>query len=145
MKSPQNWGSRLHFSFMSLNNVSFAHHTASNSLTTKTLLGHFCDVSCLGLGTKLTWLLWSLSSELFYMHCQEILESELIHRSRKLSLSAESQGCLNQAAGHVSWGRVRGPLPRQNVKSQMSPQIFGIKDPLVWKTDTRETEKILTR
>jgi hypothetical protein len=44
--------------------VSFTHHTASIIPTTKTLLGHPHDISCLGLCTKFTWSLRSLSSEL---------------------------------------------------------------------------------
>jgi hypothetical protein len=39
-----------------------------NIPTTKILLGHPRDVSCLGLCTKLTWSLQTLSSELFYPH-----------------------------------------------------------------------------
>jgi hypothetical protein len=35
--------------------VSFTHHIASSVSTTKTLLGHPCDVSCLDLCTKLMW------------------------------------------------------------------------------------------
>jgi hypothetical protein len=39
-------------------------------------------------------------------------------------------------------GRARFPLPRWNVISQMSPQIVGINNPLVPKTDTQETENL---
>jgi hypothetical protein len=85
--------------------ISFTHHTASSVLTTKTSLGHSHDVSCPGLYTKLTWSLWSLSSEFFYPGCQEILQSEFICRSRKLSSLAEPWGHHNHAAGHVSPGK----------------------------------------
>jgi hypothetical protein len=34
------------------------------------------------------------------------------------------------------------PLSGRNVKSQISPQIVGIKDPPVLKTDTQETENL---
>jgi hypothetical protein len=39
-------------------------------------------------------------------------------------------------------GRAGDPLLGWNVKSQTSPQIVGIKDPLVLKTDTQETENL---
>jgi hypothetical protein len=40
------------------------------------------------------------------------------------------------------WGGARAPLPGQNVKSQMKPQIVGINNPPVPKTDTQETENL---
>jgi hypothetical protein len=92
--------------------------------------------------TKLTWLLKSLSSELFYPHCQEILQFKLIHRTRKLSLLAEPQDHSNQAAGCIFPDKGWDPLPGQNVKSWTSPQTVGIDNPLVLKTDTQEAENL---
>jgi hypothetical protein len=86
------------------------------------------------------WSPWSLSSELFYLLCEEILESEFIHRSRKLSPSAESQGCRSQAAGHISLWKGWGPPSQMECKIPDEPQVVGIKDPLVLKTDTQETK-----
>jgi hypothetical protein len=87
-----------------------------------------------------TWSPWSLSSELFYPHCQEILESEFIGRSRKFLPLGEHQDCHNQAAGHISPGKGQDPLPGWNVKSQTIPQFVGIKDPLVPRID-HETQR----
>jgi hypothetical protein len=53
--------------------ISFAHQTASSILTTKTLLGHPHDISCLGLCTKFMWSPWILSSELLYSCFQECI------------------------------------------------------------------------
>jgi hypothetical protein len=83
-----------------------------------------------------------LSSKFFYLCCQKILQPEFIHRSGKLSPSAEPPGRHNQAAGCISLGKSWDPLPGQNVKSQMSPQLAGINNPLVPKTDTQETENL---
>jgi hypothetical protein len=68
------------------------------------------------------------------------LESEFIHRSRKLLPLAKPQGC---PAGHVSPGKGGGvPLPGWNVKSWSSPQIVGIKGTSVPKTNIQETENL---
>jgi hypothetical protein len=42
-------------------------------------------------------------------------------------------------------GRFRAPFPGWNVKSKTSPKIVEINKPPVPKTETQETEKILTR
>jgi hypothetical protein len=42
-------------------------------------------------------------------------------------------------------GRSGAPFPRQNVESWTIPQIAGINDPPVVKTDTWKTENILTK
>jgi hypothetical protein len=68
-----------------------------------------------------------------------------MHRSGKLSPLAEppelqqpdSRTCLPRKGPGA-------PLPRQNVKSRMSPQVVGIKDPPVPKT-AHKRQKILTR
>jgi hypothetical protein len=109
-----------------------------NIPTTKILLGHPRDVSCLGLCTKLRWSPRFLSSE----HCQEILQTKFICRSGKLSSSAKPQSCCNQAAGLHSPGKGWGPLLRWNVLSWMKPQIVVSNNPPVPKTDTRETENL---
>jgi hypothetical protein len=116
MRSPQNYGSGLHFPCMSPDMSPARHltcliHTlySPNILTTKTLLGHTCDVSCLGLWTKLTWLQQFLSSEHFYPCCQKILQSKFIRRSGKLSPSTKPRGCHNQAARSISPGKDRVP------------------------------------
>jgi hypothetical protein len=111
-------------------------------LTTKTLLGHSHDVSCLGLCTKLTCSLRFLSSELFHSRCQEILQSKLIWRSGKLLPLAKSWGCCNQAADTSPQGRAGALFPGWNVISWMSLQIVGINNPPVLKTDTQETENL---
>jgi hypothetical protein len=88
------------------------------------------------------WSPRSLSSEPFYLHCQEILQSEFINRFVKLSPSDKPRGCGNQAAGSNSLGKGQDPLHGQNVKSCTSHQIVGIDNPSVLKTDTQETENL---
>jgi hypothetical protein len=60
----------------------------------------------------------------------------------KVVVLSPTSGRCNQAAGHVSPGKEQDPLPIRNVKSQTSPQIVGINDSPVPKTDTQETENL---
>jgi hypothetical protein len=95
---------------------------------------------------KITWSLWSLSSELFHLSCQRILGSVFFQIFGKLFPTAEPQDGCNQAAGCTSLGKGWGhPLSSQNVKSWVNSQIVVIKDPPVPKTNTWEKEKILTK
>jgi hypothetical protein len=56
---------------------------------------------------------------------------------------SQTSGPPQQVAGQVSPGKGQGtPLPGWNVKSKTSPQIVGIKDPLVPKTDTWERQNL---
>jgi hypothetical protein len=100
------------------------------------------DVSCLGLCTKLTWSPRFLSSELFYPCCQEILQSKFIYRSKSHRPQPNLQDAAIRQQDTAPWGGARAPLPGQNVKSQMKPQIVGINNPPVPKTDTQETENL---
>jgi hypothetical protein len=90
--------------------------------------------------TKFTWTPKFLSSELFYLHGQEILQSEFIHRSGKLLSSAVPGGPPQSGSRRISLGKGQDPLPGQNVKSWTILQIVGIDNPPVPKTDTQETE-----
>jgi hypothetical protein len=142
MRSPQNYGSGLYFCHIT-QHISFTHHTASSTPTIKTLLGHPWDISYLGLCTKLTWFRWFLSSELFYPHCQEFwspssfVDPESCHHWPNLGATTTRQQDASPR------GKARGPpFPRWNVTSRASPQIVGIKDPPVLKTDTQETENL---
>jgi hypothetical protein len=47
--------------------------------------------------------------QIFYLHCQEILDSEFIHRSRKLSPSAEPRGCHTRQQAVSPQGTARDP------------------------------------
>jgi hypothetical protein len=117
-----------------------------NILNMKTLLGHPHNISCLGLCPKLTWLPWFLSSELFYPCCQEIPVSMFIHRSRSCCFRPNLGAAATRQQDTSPQGRARGsPFPGWNVISRTSHQIVGISNPPVPKTDTQETEKILTR
>jgi hypothetical protein len=89
-------------------------------------------------------------------HCCPSLQNSFIHVVKKfwsISPFADLESCchlLNLGAATTRqqdaspWAEGRG-IPGWNVKSQTIPQIVGIKDPLMPKTDTQKTEKSLTR
>jgi hypothetical protein len=125
--------------------VSFTHHTASSILTTKTLLGLPHDISCLGLCTKLTWWLWFLSSELFYLHCQESLQSEFIHRSGNLLSLPEPWGCCNHAAECISLGKGQDPPSWTEYKiPDRDPKLLELIT-FSCRKQTHKRQKILAR
>jgi hypothetical protein len=139
MRLPQNCRSGLHFPFVSPDTSHSLQYPNHQGITWSSY-----DVSCLGLCTKLTWSPWSLSSELFYLRCQEILESEFICRSGKLSPSAEPQGCCNQAADASPRGRSGDPSSQTECKiPDQAPKLLELKT--LWcQKQTHKRQKILT-
>jgi hypothetical protein len=87
------------------------------------------------------WSPQSLSSELFYLCCQEILQSKFICRSRKLLPLAEPQGCHNQAAGRISLG------PPSWVECKIPDRVPKLLELItLWcRKQTHKRQKILTR
>jgi hypothetical protein len=143
MKLPQNCGSGLRFPCVSPD--------TSNSHITQAPVSwpprHY-------LVSLVTFLVLVCAQNL-HGHCGPCLQSFFTHVVKKFCnpssftdpevvILGQTLGRHNQTAGCVSLGKGQNALPRWNVKSQTIPQIFGIINPPVPKTDT-QGQKICTR
>jgi hypothetical protein len=119
MRSPRNYGSGLHFHYVSPD-TPHSHITQPQYPDHQDITCHPHDISCLGLCTKLTWFLRFLSSELFYPHCKKFWSLSSF-TDLKNCCHWPNLGLCNQAAGCITPGKVWGTLSQTECRVLDNP------------------------